>query len=87
MTNMGWPALLSILAGVGVATVFGFIAGVLIVKFHRAVANNLAHGVQSYDKVTLFGIIAIILGMIFMSNLHSLLLYFIFHLIMPNRFP
>ena len=63
------------------------IAGVLIVKFHRAVANNLAHGVQSYDKVNLFGIIAIILGMIFMSNLHSLLLYFIFHLIMPNRFP
>ena len=34
MTNMGWPAFLSILAGVGVATVFGFIDGVLIAKFN-----------------------------------------------------
>ena len=63
------------------------IAGLLIVKFHRIVADNLAGGVQSYDKVKLFGIGAIILGFILMSNLHSLLLYLIFHIIMPNQFP
>ena len=34
MSNMGWPAFLSILAGVGVATAFGFIDGVLIAKFN-----------------------------------------------------
>ena len=33
MTNFGWPAFISILAGVGVATLFGFIDGVLIAKF------------------------------------------------------
>ncbi len=34
MTNMGWPAFMAILAGVGVATLFGFIDGVLIAKFN-----------------------------------------------------
>ena len=68
----------------GIAVV---IVGLLIIKFHRAVADNLASGVQSYDKVKLFGIGAIVLGFIFMSNLHSLLLYFIFHILMPNQFP
>ena len=34
MTNLGWPAFLSIVAGVGVATAFGFLDGVLIAKFN-----------------------------------------------------
>ncbi|MBQ6321996.1 MAG: ABC transporter permease [Lachnospiraceae bacterium] len=34
MTNLGWPAFLSIVAGVGVATCFGFIDGCLIAKFN-----------------------------------------------------
>ena len=34
MTNLGWPAFLSIGAGVGVATAFGFLDGVLIAKFN-----------------------------------------------------
>ncbi len=34
MTNLGWPAFLSIVAGVGVATVFGFLDGVMIAKFN-----------------------------------------------------
>lgn len=63
------------------------IAGLLVTKFHRLIADNLTGGVQSYDKVKLFGIGAIILGFICMSNLHSLLLYLIFHIIMPNQFP
>ncbi len=34
MTNFGWPAFLSIVAGVGVATLFGFIDGCLIARFN-----------------------------------------------------
>ena len=34
MTNWGWPAFLSIVAGVGVATLFGFLDGVMIAKFN-----------------------------------------------------
>ena len=34
MTNWGWPAFMAILAGVAVATAFGFINGVLIAKFN-----------------------------------------------------
>ncbi|MBR6134854.1 hypothetical protein IKQ38_05260 [Candidatus Saccharibacteria bacterium] len=63
------------------------VAGALIVKFHQAIANNLASGVASYDKVKLFGILACVLGVVFISNMHSVILYFIFHLIMPNQFP
>ena len=62
-------------------------AGAIIVKCHRAIAENLASGVQSYDKVKLFGVITCIMGMIFIANIHSTLLYFIFHLIMPQQFP
>jgi hypothetical protein len=58
-----------------------------MVKFHRAIADNLAGGVQSYDKIKLWGVIAIIGGFVVMCNLHTLLFYFIFHLIMPNQFP
>jgi hypothetical protein len=63
------------------------IAGILTVKFHQAIGNNIAHGVQDYDKVKLAGILACVLGFLFISNLHTLLLYFIFHLLMPNQFP
>jgi len=63
------------------------IAGILMIKFHRQIADNLASGVQSYGKVKLGGIIAIALGFIFMMNLHSSLLYLIFHIIMPEQFP
>ena len=34
MSNLGWPPFLSIVAGVGVATAFGFLDGVLIAKFN-----------------------------------------------------
>jgi hypothetical protein len=62
-------------------------AGVLIVRFHQKIADNLAGGVQNYDKTKLAGLIACGLGFLFMTNLHSLILYFIFHLIMPTQFP
>lgn len=63
------------------------IAGILMVRFHRQIADNLAGGVQSYDKVKLWGVVATIGGFIVASNLHSTILYLIFHFIMPAQFP
>lgn len=63
------------------------VVGGLIVVFYRQIADEFFGGVTKYDKVKLWGIIIAILGFICMANLHSLLLYFIFHLIMPSVFP
>ncbi len=63
------------------------IAGALILKFHQKIADNLAGGMSSYDKVKLFGVIACAVGLLLVSNLHTTILYLIFHLIMPNQFP
>ncbi len=62
-------------------------AGTLITIHHQKIADNLAGGVTSYGKVKLFGIGAAILGMLFITNLHKLLIYGIFHLIAPTVFP
>ena len=75
--NIGW-----FLGGIAIS-----IIGLLMIKFHRAIADNLFGGMSSYDKVKIAGIIAIVLGFIIMCNLHSIILYFIFHLILPNQFP
>ena len=50
------------------------VAGALIVKFHQAIANNLASGVASYDKVKLFGIIMSVIGLLVTANLHIIVL-------------
>ena len=50
------------------------VAGALIVIFYKQIADNLANGVSSYDRVKLFGIIAIIVGLIITANLHTFLL-------------
>ncbi len=57
------------------------IAGGLIVVFYRQIAENLANGVSSYEKVKLFGVIAAILGLILTANLHTFLLGIIFKLL------
>ena len=61
-------------------------AGILIVVFHQKIADNLAGGFNSYDKVKLFGLGTCALGIIFISNLHIFILSFLLHLIMPNIF-
>ena len=43
--------------------------GGLIVIFYKKIADGLAGGVSSYEKVKLFGIIAIVLGLLITSNL------------------
>ena len=45
------------------------LAGSLIVIFYKQIADGLAGGVSSYEKVKLFGIVTIILGLLITSNL------------------
>ena len=45
------------------------LAGGLIVIFYKQIADGLTGGVSSYEKVKLFGIIAIVLGLLITSNL------------------
>lgn len=58
--------------------VFGglLIAGVggLIVVFYQKIADNLASGVRSYDRVKLFGVITVVVGLLIAANLHTLIL-------------
>ncbi len=53
------------------------LAGALVVIFYRPIAENLANGVSSYEKVKLFGIIAVVIGLLTTSNL----LLFVFNLL------
>ena len=57
------------------------LAGGLIVVFYRQIAENLANGVSSYDKVKLFGIITIVIGLICTANLHTFLLSLLVNLL------
>lgn len=57
------------------------LAGGLIVIFYRQIADNLASGVSSYDRVKLFGIITIIVGLLITANLHTFILTLITNLI------
>lgn len=59
--------------GWAIGGLFITIIGGLIVVFYRQVAENLANGVSSYDHVKLFGVITIIVGLIFLANLHIIL--------------
>lgn len=57
------------------------IAGGLIVIFYRQIAENLANGVSSYDRVKLFGVITVIVGLLVTANLHIFILQLIVHLL------
>lgn len=50
------------------------IVGALIVIFYKVIANNLVNGVSSYEKVKLFGVLACLIGLVIMANLHIYLL-------------
>lgn len=57
------------------------VAGALVVIFYKQIADNLANGVSSYDRVKLFGVIAVVVGLICVANLHTFLLTLFVHLI------
>ena len=50
------------------------LAGGLIVVFYRQISESLANGVSSYEKVKLFGIITVIVGLLVTANLHIFVL-------------
>ena len=49
-------------------------AGTAITVFYQKIADNIANGVSSYEKVKLVGIIVAIVGFLVMANLHTLIL-------------
>lgn len=62
--SLGW-----MFGGLAIALVGG-----LIVIFYKQIADNMASGVSSYEKVKLFGVVAIIIGLICAANLHAFIL-------------
>ena len=62
--DFGWMA-----GGIGIT-----LAGGLVVIFYRQIADNLASGVSSYERVKLFGIITIVIGLLVTANLHIFVL-------------
>ena len=60
----------------------GFIVvviGGLFMKYHQWVADNFGGGVGSYDKYKLAALITVVMGLIFMVNVHTVILRFIFN--------
>ena len=57
------------------------LAGGLIVVFYKQIADNLANGVSSYDRVKLFGIITAVVGLLITANLHTFILRLIVNLL------
>jgi hypothetical protein len=72
--DFGW-----VIGGIVIAA-----AGGAIVYFHKQIADNLASGVSSYEKVKLFGVITTVIGLIIMANLHTLILTFLVNIITGN---
>ena len=60
------------------------VAGGLIIIFYRQIAENLATGVSSYEKVKIVGVITVIVGFLVTANLHTFLLGLIVKLLL-NR--
>ena len=69
--NLGW-----LFGGLAITLVGG-----LIVIFYKQIADNLVSGVPSYEKVKLFGVIVIVVGLICTANLHLFLLELITNLL------
>ncbi len=69
--DFGWMFGGLVIAAVGGAIVF----------FYRQIAENFANGVKSYEKVKLFGIITLAIGLLITANLHTFLLSLLVNLI------
>jgi hypothetical protein len=64
--------------------IFGIIiiiAGVLFLKFHRLIADNIGSGMASYDKFKLYALITCGIGFIVMLNIHIIFFEWIVSLI------
>lgn len=72
--------------GWSIAGLVAMIAGVLITRYHKQIADEIAGGVMNYDKVKLAGLLAIGVGFIFLTCLHTTIFYLFLHIIAPGRF-
>ena len=69
------------------AFVFGImivVAGVLVVRFHAWLADNFSGGAMSYERFKLSGVIACVVGLLVMVNLHTLILGALVRAIFPS---
>jgi len=73
--SIGW-----VFGGLAIAAVGG-----AIVFFYRPIAENMASGVASYDKVKLFGIITTVVGFLIAANLHTVILTIIVNFITGGK--
>lgn len=60
------------------------LAGGLIVVFYKQIADFLVNGVSSYEKVKLFGVVTIVVGLICAANLHTIILTFLVDLLFKH---
>ena len=67
---MGW----SFSFGWMFAGLLVMVAGALIVIYYQKVAERFLNGVTDYEKTKLIGIIVVIVGLILVTNLHTVLL-------------
>lgn len=58
-------------------------AGGAVVLFYRQISDNMASGVASYSRVKFWGMVIAGLGLVIMTNLHTLLLTAFVNLIKP----
>ena len=61
------------------------IAGGAIVYFYHQIAENFAHGVTSYNKVKIFGLVIGVIGFVCMANLHTAILSLISWIFIPLK--
>ncbi|MCL1876560.1 hypothetical protein FWF74_00755 [Candidatus Saccharibacteria bacterium] len=55
--------------------------GIVIVRFYKQAADNLSYGPSSYRNFQIAALILCGLGILFIFNLHNLILGFLFNLI------
>jgi len=51
--------------------------GIAIIVFYNKIADNLFNGVSDYEKTKRYGLIAIVVGLILMTNTHTTILYWL----------
>ena len=61
------------------------IAGALLTRFYKEVADNIGSGVASYERYRLVGVLVCVAGVIMMFNFHNLVFGFIAYMIFGDR--
>ena len=73
--NFGW-----MIAGLVIT-----LGGILVVVFYRQISDTMANGVSSYEKMKLYGVITVIVGLLTTSNILSFILEFVFRLLLGKN--